>query len=120
MYVLKYLLIIGISPEAAQWLVNSEKFLGIGVDVASIDPGFSSDFKAHQILNGNGLYLLENVKIVDKLPGKFYLLYYCFFFLICTYFYSLVRDFTLLAIPMNIAEGTGAPLRLIALPKGYL
>lgn len=73
------MLIIGITPEAAQWLVNSKKFVGIGVDVASIDPGYSNDFKAHQILNGNGLYLLENVKMVDELPGMFYTVYYFFY-----------------------------------------
>ena len=40
----------GISPEAAQALVNRGIF-GVGIDTASIDPGNSSRFEAHQILS---------------------------------------------------------------------
>lgn len=83
----------GISESAAEWIVNRKKFYGVGVDTASVDPGNSTDFKAHQIFANAQLFNIENAKIVEKLPEK------CF---------------KLFVLPMKIEEGTGAPLRLVA------
>lgn len=66
------LFISGISPEVAEWIVNSYKnVVGIGVDVASVDPGHSTDFPVHKILQGAGLYNLENVNLNTHVPGEF-------------------------------------------------
>nr|CAI5850619.1 unnamed protein product [Callosobruchus analis] len=86
----------GISEAAAEWLANSGKFYGIGVDTASVDPGSSKNFKAHRIFSKNQMYNLENVMLVDdSIPAK---------------------GFTLIALPIKIKEGTGAPTRILAIP----
>lgn len=59
----------GISGAAAEWIVKSGKFYGVGIDTASVDPGKSSDLQTHRILSANQLYNLENVKLVENLPS---------------------------------------------------
>ena len=83
----------GLSREAAELLVE-RNVKGVGIDTASIDYGPSTDFMAHRILNGAGIYGLENVANLESLPAT---------------------GATLLALPMKIAEGTGAPTRIIAI-----
>lgn len=83
----------GISAEAAELLVERE-VKGVGIDTASLDYGPSTDFIAHQILNGAGIYGLENLANAEALPST---------------------GATLLALPMKIREGTGAPTRIIAI-----
>ena len=83
----------GISPEAAGLL--AERGVGaVGIDTASIDPGSSSDFRSHQILAGASIPALENLAHLDLLPE---------------------RGAHLLAFPMKIARGSGAPCRVAAL-----
>jgi kynurenine formamidase len=67
---------------------------GVGIDTASIDYGPSTDFMVHRVLNGAGIYGLENVANADALPAT---------------------GATLVALPMKIGEGTGAPTRVIAI-----
>ena len=83
----------GISREAAE-LLSQRKIEAIGIDTASIDYGQSKDFIAHQVLNGANIYGLENVANLDRLPAK---------------------GATLIALPMKIKGGTGAPVRIVAL-----
>jgi kynurenine formamidase len=83
----------GISHEAAELLVQ-RKVDAVGIDTASLDRGSSRDFLAHQTLNGANVYGLENVANLDKLPAK---------------------GATVIALPMKIGGGTGAPARIIAL-----
>lgn len=64
------MLFLGLSKEAAEWIVDSGKFYGVGVDTPSIDPGNTTDYFAHTHLSKHGLYNLENVKILNPLPGK--------------------------------------------------
>ncbi|XP_061385407.1 kynurenine formamidase-like [Danaus plexippus] len=87
-----------LSAEVAEWITSSYKnIIGVGVDTASVDPGSSTGFDAHKILTKSGLYMLENVKLDENVPD-----YGC----------------TALILPMKIAKGTGAPLRLVAIcPK---
>ncbi|CAB3976987.1 polyadenylate-binding 1 [Paramuricea clavata] len=54
--------------DAAQWIVDSGKIKGVGLDVRSLDRGQSKDFFAHRILLGDELFGLENVKNIEKLP----------------------------------------------------
>lgn len=83
----------GLARDAAALLV-ARRVDGVGIDTASLDPGPSRDFIAHQVLNGAGIYGLENVARLDALPA---------------------RGATLVALPMKIAEGSGAPVRILAI-----
>ena len=83
----------GISEDAAQWLVD--RGVGaVGIDTASIDPGNSTDFRAHRVLAAASLPILENVARLGDVP---------------------VRGAYLLAFPMKIGRGSGAPTRVVAL-----
>ncbi|KAJ0177772.1 hypothetical protein K1T71_006645 [Dendrolimus kikuchii] len=88
----------GLSAEVAEWITTSYKnVVGIGVDVASVDPGSSTDFPVHKIVSKAGLYGIENVNLHRTVPDT---------------------GCTALVLPMKIAFGTGAPLRLVAIcPK---
>lgn len=83
----------GIGREAAE-LLAARKIEAIGIDTASIDHGQSKDFITHQVLNGANIYGLENVANLDRLPAK---------------------GATLIALPMKIKGGTGAPVRIVAI-----
>ncbi len=83
----------GISREAAEWLVRRQ-VAGIGIDTPSLDAGASQDFLAHRAINGAGIYGLENVAHLDRLPPK---------------------GAWLIVLPMKIEGGTGAPTRIVAL-----
>jgi kynurenine formamidase len=80
----------GISREAAELLV-SRKIDGVGIDTASMDYGQSKDFITHRILNGANIYGLENVANLEKVPPT---------------------GSTLIALPMKIKGGSGAPTRI--------
>ena len=83
----------GVSSDAAKLLV-ARRIDGIGIDTASLDHGPSTGFEAHRILNGAGIYGLENVTNLDRLPAT---------------------GATLIALPMKIRNGTGGPVRIIAI-----
>ena len=82
------------SDEAARFLVSQRRVDAIGVDTPSIDYGQSQDFMVHRIVHGANLPGLENVANLDQLPPTGALL---------------------IALPMKIAGGSGAPVRIIAL-----
>ncbi len=84
----------GISREAAEFLVTKRKINGLGIDTASMDHGPSKDFIAHQIINGASIYGLENVANLGQIPRS---------------------GATLIALPMKIKGGTGAPTRIMAI-----
>ncbi|MSO20795.1 MAG: cyclase family protein [Acidobacteria bacterium] len=84
----------GIAQDAAEFLANVRKVSMVGIDTASLDHGPSSDFITHQVLNGANVAGLENVANLDQLPDTGYLV---------------------LALPMKIASGSGAPTRVVAL-----
>lgn len=83
----------GVAPETASMLVEREVSV-VGIDTASMDPGTSTDFPAHRLLAGGGIPLLENVASLDGIPP---------------------RGAHLLAFPMKIGAGSGAPCRVAAL-----
>jgi kynurenine formamidase len=84
----------GLHPDAARWLTENRKINGIGLDTPSIDYGQSKDFMTHRILYAKGLTAYENVNNLDLLPPK---------------------GFWVMAFPMKIRGGSGAPLRIVAL-----
>ena len=86
----------GLSPEAAQWLVNNRNINAIGIDTPSIDFGQSEYFKSHIILLSQNIPVFENLTNLDKLPSM---------------------GFEIIALPMKIQGGSGAPLRIVAIIK---
>jgi kynurenine formamidase len=83
----------GIAPASAKVLLG-RRIRAVGIDTASIDYGQSKDFLVHRTLYGAGIYGLENIADLEKLPAT---------------------GATLIALPMKIAGGTGAPVRVIAI-----
>ena len=81
----------GLAPDAADLLV-ARRINGVGIDTASIDPGRALDFPVHRILSNAGLYALENVTALERLPA---------------------RGATVYALPMKIKGGSGGPTRII-------
>lgn len=86
----------GIHPDAAAWLVANRKIKAVGLDVASVDYGQSTDFKTHQVLYKENILGFENVANLDKLPAK---------------------GAYVFAMPMKIKGGSGGPLRIVAWAK---
>jgi kynurenine formamidase len=83
----------GILPETTRWLVEKRNIKALGLDTPSLDYGQSKEFKTHQILLGQNKPGFENLANLDRLP---------------------VKGSYIVALPMNIAKGSGAPLRIIA------
>lgn len=83
----------GIDPALAEWLVKYRKIKAVGIDVASVDYGQSKDFKTHRILYEQNIPGFENVANLDQLPTK---------------------GAYVVALPMKIKSGSGAPLRIVA------
>jgi kynurenine formamidase len=83
----------GIAPAAATWLVEQRKVKMVGVDTPSMDFGPSKDFRTHRILNGKNVAGLENLAHLEELPA---------------------RGAVLVAAPMKIRGGSGAPCRVLA------
>lgn len=56
----------------AEWITTSHKnIVGVGVDVASVDPGFEAEFPVHIILSKSGVYNIENVNLYREIPGEY-------------------------------------------------
>ena len=82
----------GIGKAAAQMLVDRRIAL-VGIDTASIDYGKTAIFPVHIVVAANGVPALENLTNLASLP---------------------VTGAYLLAAPMKIGEGSGAPARVVA------
>ena len=80
--------------EAARLLVEQRRVAALGVDTASIDHGPSTDFIVHQIAAAANVVGLENLTNLDRLPPT---------------------GAWIVALPMNIADGSGGPVRVVAL-----
>lgn len=83
----------GIHPDLAEWLIKNRKIKAVGLDAPSIDYGQSADFRTHRILLAENIPAFENVANLDKLPAK---------------------GIYVIALPMLLKDGSGAPLRIIA------
>ena len=83
----------GISPKAADWIVENRNIYGIGVDTPSTDYGQSKDFKTHKIISAKNIWGLENLNNVEKLPS---------------------HGFTLYNMVQKVQVGSGGPSRVIA------
>ncbi len=82
----------GLSAEAAEYLVGKGVSL-VGCDTLAIDSAVSTENPAHYALLGSEVYIVENLKNLDRLPP------FCLF----------------LALPLKIKGGSGSPVRAVAL-----
>jgi kynurenine formamidase len=84
----------GLHPDAAKWIVANRPIKAIGIDTASIDYGQSSLFETHRTLYERNIPAFENLTALERLPAT---------------------GAYLVALPMKIQGGSGAPLRAIAI-----
>jgi kynurenine formamidase len=59
----------GFSADACEWLIRRRRIRALGVDTLSIDPGNSTTFETHKILNGAERYGIENLANLHRLPA---------------------------------------------------
>jgi kynurenine formamidase len=84
----------GLHPDTAKWLAETRHVKAVGLDTASIDYGQSTMYETHRILYERDVPAFENLTNLDQLPP---------------------RGVFLVALPMKIKGGTGAPLRAMAI-----
>ena len=84
----------GLHPDAARWLAANRRIKAIGIDTASIDYGQSTLYESHRVLYEQNIPAFENLAALDRLRPT---------------------GAIVVALPMKIAGGSGAPLRIVAL-----
>ena len=84
----------GLHPDAAKWIVANRPIRAIGIDTASIDYGQSTLYESHRTLFASEIPAFENLTALERLPR---------------------RGAYVVALPMKIGGGSGAPLRAIAI-----
>lgn len=88
----------GLHPAAARWLAEERQINAVGIDTASIDFGRSKLFETHRVLAAHEMPVFENVANLGRVPAQ---------------------GAYVVALPMKIKGGSGAPVRILAvLPKG--
>jgi kynurenine formamidase len=83
----------GLHPDAARWLVANRPVKAVGIDTASIDHGQSTLYESHRVLFERNIPAFENLTALERLPP---------------------RGALVIALPMKIGGGSGAPLRAVA------
>jgi len=88
----------GPSVECMEFLADERDILGFGVETVGTDAGqafaFDPAFPAHQLMHGNNKFGLASLTNLDQLPPK---------------------GAIIVAAPLKIVNGSGSPLRVIAL-----
>ncbi|GLW11230.1 cyclase [Microtetraspora sp. NBRC 13810] len=84
----------GISPEAADFLINQRSVVGFGTDTSSLDVGTRREPLVHRMLLTTGRYGIENLAALDTVPD---------------------RGATLVVGAAKLRGGYGAPVRALAL-----
>lgn len=88
----------GVSPACARWLADEAPIIGMGVETVGTDAGaahsFDPPFPCHNALMGSGKYGLTQLQNLASLPATGALL---------------------IAGPLPIVGGSGAPARVLAL-----
>jgi kynurenine formamidase len=87
----------GLSSQAARWLIEQRAIAAVGLDTPSIDPGVSTRFETHQVLFEANVPAFENLANLERLPAT---------------------GSRVIALPMKIGGGSGAPLRAVAIVPG--
>jgi kynurenine formamidase len=86
----------GFSLEAATFLVKTRNAVGLGIDTMSIDPGASTTYPVHEFTAKESVYQLENVANLGLAPPA---------------------GATIVVAPIKLEDGSGGPVRLLALVK---
>ena len=84
----------GISPSTAAWIAD-QGVRGVGTDTLGIDPYANTQFEAHKVLLGKGIWILEALDHLEELSEN--------------------RAYTLIAAPLKIGGASGAMARVFAL-----
>ncbi len=84
----------GLSGGAAEYLVEKGVSL-VGCDTMAVDVAETVENPAHHALLGNEVYVVENLKNLDRLPPFSYFM----------------------ALPLKIQGGSGSPVRAVALVR---
>ena len=88
----------GWSKECSEFLAKERDVLGVGVETVGTDAGrassFDPPFANHYIMHGNGKFGLASLCNLDQLPPT---------------------GAVLIAAPLKIVNGSGSPLRVIAI-----
>ncbi|HEX6001523.1 MAG TPA: cyclase family protein [Hyphomicrobiaceae bacterium] len=91
----------GPAPEVVKWLVEERDVRGFGTETIGTDAGqaqhFNPPFPAHFYMHGKGRYGLQCLANLDQLPPK---------------------GAVIVAAPLKIKQGSGSPLRVLALLPG--
>jgi kynurenine formamidase len=83
----------GLAGDAAELLVE-RRIAGLGIDTISVDPGNSSDLPVHWTTLPAGIWHLEGLVNLDRIPA---------------------RGAWLVAAPLRLTDGSGAPARVFAI-----
>jgi kynurenine formamidase len=83
----------GVGPDAARLLVE-RRVAGIGIDTLGIDPGHAADAPAHRVTMPAGLWHLEGLVGLERVPA---------------------RGAWLVAAALPVVAGSGAPARAFAI-----
>jgi kynurenine formamidase len=86
----------GFSLEAAEFLVKTREVVGLGIDTMSVDKGATTTYPVHQFTSKASVYHLENVANLGLVPPS---------------------GATVVVAPVKLENGSGAPVRLLALVK---
>jgi kynurenine formamidase len=84
----------GFALETAEFLVQSRHVVGLGIDTMNVDIGVSTTYPVHQFTSRAGVYHLENVAGLSRVPPA---------------------GATIVVAPLKLEAGSGAPVRLLAL-----
>jgi kynurenine formamidase len=88
----------GWSKDCSQFLANERDVLGVGVETVGTDAGqastFDPPFSNHCIMHGSGRFGLASLCNLDQLPPT---------------------GAIVIAAPLKIVNGSGSPLRVLAL-----
>jgi kynurenine formamidase len=84
----------GFAVDAAEFLTKERKISGLGIDTLSVDFGPSKNFEVHRLTHAAGLYHLENLASMEKIPPK---------------------GAFLVAAPIKLEGGSGGAVRVFAI-----
>lgn len=91
----------GPDAEATLWMINDRDVLGFGTECVGTDAGqaflFDPQYPCHHYMHGAGKYGLQCMTNLDRLPAT---------------------GAVIVAAPLKIENGSGSPLRVLALVPG--
>ena len=91
----------GPAQATVEWLIRERKVLGFGVETINTDAGQSYSwpvpYPCHTLMHGANRYGLQCLTKLDQLPP---------------------RGAMIIAAPLKIRNGSGSPLRVLALVAG--